>query len=318
MHLLDLAPELLVAIQERLEELTDVDAFARSSRALYETVNRQLYRRSAREDGYAMEWAAHEGCTDTAKRYLAETAGIHSNSQFYDMAIVSAANHGHADMVELLLAGTGANVNCHIKDGTTPLIAAVQNGHAAVIRVLIDRNADPNLGSDPTNPGNKRPMWHAVCRERVASVKALVEKGAEWDYVERNHMTPLEMATSMGSMQIFKYLVGMARIDKRIDDPRGIRLLHLAAAQGHKAAVKYLLGLGYSVDAPDETGLTPLRRAVINERSDVAKFLFDKGADVHTHGTDLRTHGLSMLGDSVGSANVTSSQPSARARSQGQ
>jgi ankyrin repeat protein len=304
MHLLDLAPELLIAIQERLEELTGVDAFARSSRVLYEIVNRQLYRRNARKDGYALRWAANEGRMDTARRYLAETAGIHRKRQFYYLPIVSAASRGHADMVELLVTETGANVNCHSKDCTTPLIAAVQNGDTAVIRVLIDRHADPNFGSDPTNPGLRRPMWHAVCHQRVNSVKALVEKGAEWDYVEGTQMTPLEMATSMGFTQIFKYLVALAGLDKRVNDPRGIRLLHLAAGQGHKTAVKHLLSCGYSADALDETGLTPLRRALINGRSDIAKLLLDKGADVHTRGTDLRTHGPSMLREAVGNTNV--------------
>ena len=40
-----------------------------------------------------------------------------------------AAEHGHADIVELLLAKEGINVNQRDKSGRTPLYIAVQRGN---------------------------------------------------------------------------------------------------------------------------------------------------------------------------------------------
>ena len=58
-----------------------------------------------------------------------------------------AANHGHIEIVELLLKA-GANINDPggaMCGGITPLLDAASNGLLSVINLLLNHGADPNL-----------------------------------------------------------------------------------------------------------------------------------------------------------------------------
>ena len=51
---------------------------------------------------------------------------------------VASAN-GHTEVVALLLAHTGFDVNQATNDGRTPLLAASENGHTGVVSLLLAR-----------------------------------------------------------------------------------------------------------------------------------------------------------------------------------
>jgi ankyrin repeat protein len=103
----------------------------------YPTAAEALVRRGARVDNIAA--AAGLGRRDDAARLLA-TADAESRRR----ALALAAQHGHVDIVRLLL-DAGEDPNRYNPDGnhshSTPLHQAVLAGHEAVVRLLVERGA---------------------------------------------------------------------------------------------------------------------------------------------------------------------------------
>jgi len=51
--------------------------------------------------------------------------------------LYTAAGHGHASVVELLLKADGVDVNKGYEDGATPLFIAAREGHTSVVELLL-------------------------------------------------------------------------------------------------------------------------------------------------------------------------------------
>lgn len=94
--------------------------------------------------------AAREGNADEVVRLLdaqpdlLEAKGIDNDL----LILLEAAKHGHVDLVRILL-GKGANVNNRIRDGWTPLLVAVAEGHSEVVILLLEAGAGTSRMSDP-------------------------------------------------------------------------------------------------------------------------------------------------------------------------
>ncbi|GAV53589.1 hypothetical protein ZYGR_0AK00910 [Zygosaccharomyces rouxii] len=80
--------------------------------------------------------ASKEGKLAYVGAYL-ENGGKIDVKSFFE-----AVKFGHEDITSLYLA-FGAPVNVSLKDGTTPLMAAVGRGHHGTVKLLIDADADP-------------------------------------------------------------------------------------------------------------------------------------------------------------------------------
>jgi ankyrin repeat protein len=132
-----------------------------------------------------------------------------------------AAFHGHADMVELLLAhGVKVDAEVYYRDATqfnieglTPLLLAAEEGHKEVVALLLAGGADVNAHD--------------------------MQEG--W--------TPLHFAASLGHKEVVELLLaGKANINAgNYDD---LTPLHYAMAEGHKPVVDLLLASGAVSKAP--------------------------------------------------------------------
>lgn len=80
--------------------------------------------------------ASKEGKLAYVGAYL-ENGGKVDVKSFFE-----AVKFGHEDIASLYLA-FGAPVNVTLKDGTTPLMAAVGRGHQGTVKLLLDADADP-------------------------------------------------------------------------------------------------------------------------------------------------------------------------------
>ena len=86
--------------------------------------------------------AARAGDAAGVERALAAGVPIDAGTRYQQTALMFAAQYGHLDVVELLIA-KGANVNQ--KDsfyGVTPLMAAMQDNHVAVMKLLLEKGSD--------------------------------------------------------------------------------------------------------------------------------------------------------------------------------
>ncbi|KAK2757936.1 hypothetical protein FQN54_004342 [Arachnomyces sp. PD_36] len=108
MYLLRLPTELLLLLATFLEKERDLNSLSRTSRRLYALLNTYLYRRNAQNSkGSALLWAARYGNEATARMSIQEGA----------------------------LTQAVKAMDC---TGRTPLSWAAENGHVAVVKLLLE------------------------------------------------------------------------------------------------------------------------------------------------------------------------------------
>jgi len=131
-----------------------------------------LARRGARVDSLAA--AAGLGRVDVARDRLP-----HASAEDRHRALALAAQHGHADVVRLLLdAGEDPNrYNPKTNHGhSTPLHQAIAAGHEPVVRLLVERGARLDIADTIYR---STPLGWAIYGQREAIAAYLREHGAE-------------------------------------------------------------------------------------------------------------------------------------------
>ncbi|XP_070688916.1 cyclin-dependent kinase 4 inhibitor C isoform X2 [Pempheris klunzingeri] len=135
----------------------------------------------------------------------------------------------------LLLLQKGADVNGFNKYNRTAL-QVVKLGSAAVVEVLLQAGADPNI----RDPVCSLTVTHDAAREGfIDSVRALVDRGA----------------------------------DTNLADEQGNLPLHLAAREGHLEVTRLLIGRTANPQTPNGQGYTAGQLALLHGRTDTAKYI---------------------------------------------
>jgi uncharacterized protein len=93
----------------------------------------------------AIGWAALEGHTDVIQELLkAPRIFVNAKDQQGNTAVLLAAQRGHAEAVDALIAGK-ADLNLDNNDGMTALMYAAQNGYLRIVQALVKAGADPTI-----------------------------------------------------------------------------------------------------------------------------------------------------------------------------
>src|SRR6266542_5907037 len=104
-----------------------------------------------------------------------------------------------------------------------PLVAAARDGNAAAVRELVKSGADRNAAYGALN---WTPMMHAIHKNQIGSVKALLDSGADvnqtGDYeteprTMQRAVTPLMMAAGYGYTPIVELLLRRGADPARVD-----------------------------------------------------------------------------------------------------
>jgi tetratricopeptide (TPR) repeat protein len=144
------------------------------------------------------------------------------------------------------------------QNSQTPLSWAAQNGHEAVIELLLAKDGvDPDLKESQSG---LTPLWWAAEKGHEAAVKLLLETGkVKVDSEDKDGRTPLWWAARNGHEAVVMLLLetGKAEVDSKDKDDQ--TPLWWAARNGHEAVVMLLLETGKAeVDSKDKDDQTPL------------------------------------------------------------
>jgi ankyrin repeat protein len=172
-------------------------------------------------------------------------AGVSPNATgpLGETALHTCAHTGNVDAAKALLA-RGAAVNAGDNwRGQTPLMWAAAQGHAAMVRVLVEAGADVNARSTVVT-------WE---RQRTA------EPREKW--LPAGGFTPLLLAARAGCVECVKALATSGANINEID-PENHTALVLALMNGEFDVAGALIDAGIDITIADNVGRTPLLAAV--------------------------------------------------------
>jgi len=116
--------------------------------------------------------------------------------------LAAAAGLGRLAEVRQLLAADASSEDRH-----RALALAAQHGHTEIVRLLLDAGEDPSRYNPEGNHGHSTPLHQAVWAGHQAVVRLLVERGARLDVKDTIYEgTPLGWAEYGGRQEIAEYL----------------------------------------------------------------------------------------------------------------
>ena len=182
------------------------------------------------------------------------------------------------EKIENCLAA-GANPNTASKFGMTPLFAAESRSSLAAVKLLVD------AGADISNKGWSE-LHKAVLFGTIDEVRKIATK-EDLSLRSNDGHTPFHSACFTGDLEKAKYLHDIGLNSNSESEPASnlytqndTECLSTAAHNGHLQLVKWLVSLGYDVNAKDDKGETPLEDAIASWHVDVVEYLISEGADV--------------------------------------
>ncbi|KLO99308.1 ankyrin [Fusarium fujikuroi] len=201
-----------------------------------------------------------------------------------------AAYFGLAELVEYLL-DMGTAVDIADRTGRTPLSYASEQGHEAIMVVLLERGAKadsqdgeivPKWHYDNENAG-RTPLSFATEQGHEAAVHILIANGASASVRSKSGRTPLSYAVEDKRESLVRLFLETEPEDISIEVGR-------AVDNEHEAIVRLLLESGADVDFSIIPGFTPLLRATRANNENIARLLLENGANpdpLHSMSTPL-------------------------------
>jgi quinoprotein dehydrogenase-associated probable ABC transporter substrate-binding protein len=180
----------------------------------------------------------------------------------------------------------GADPGARDGDGYTALGNAVRFGYAPIATYLIEHKADPNV----TDLSGWTPLMYAAWTDDADLSKKLIAHGAKPDLTrDADSRTALSIAAQNG-----KKAAGAVLIDAGADVNHHVGQgsytpLMLATTSGSVDLVRQMVGKKADVNAKNAGGLTALMIAAAANRPDIATLLLDAGADPEAKSEDGRT-----------------------------
>jgi ankyrin repeat protein len=231
--------------------------------------------------------------------------------------LIFGAREGALETARALIAA-GADVNRTSADGSSPLLAAVQNGFYDLAAFLLDHGADANLA----NAKGWTPLYLAVKNRNVENaavpgpptegaldcIKLLFDRGANPNqqiksdtelhqgmlatWLKEAGATPLIRAALSGDLTVVRLLLAHGA-DAKLTTYDHTSALMVASGVGWAEGflreysedqtlelVRLLLDLGLSVNAANDEGITALHGAAYKGANKAVQLLVDRGADL--------------------------------------
>lgn len=164
--------------------------------------------------------------------------------------VARAAAEGSVDTLRRELAA-GASADRMDHQGYTPMVWAARAGQADAIPVLFESGADPDRRDNAVNGWT--PLLHAVHKDQLATVRALIATGADVNRPAPNGVTPLLLAADQGNAEIVEELLA-ADADPRVEIDSCPGTVLGGAIVGHNPRVVEAL-LRKDPDLPFDRGL---------------------------------------------------------------
>ena len=195
------------------------------------------------------------------------------------------------------------HIDARTKMGTTPIIKAAcarPAGHPSVVKMLLQRGADPCLGNwygnalhcaaeagcstvvrqlidygmnpNDTKHYDRLPIYCTLDNDRSSAFETLVELGADIN------LSVFHKAIKYGCFNVVDLILQRHWTQLESKTTSGIAAMHFAAEEGDMAIISRLLEAGADINILDSKGKTPLDYVGRNFNEDVAMYMLSHGA----------------------------------------
>jgi ankyrin len=195
--------------------------------------------------------------------------------------------------VEAHDTATAAPATTTAPAGTAALVAAIEDGRADVVKVLLQAGAAVTA----TTSALGSPLSAAAATRQADIVALLLQFGAMVDAVDIDGSTALMRATASQSVSVVKMLLQAGAAvnarNRQLGYLEGCTALHMAVmlhpeysrptAAATKVVVQALLGAGADASAAMLSGVTALHLCARHWQASVSQLLLDAGAQLEAH-----------------------------------
>jgi ankyrin repeat protein len=281
--------------------------------------NRANPNAKAKDGSTPLHAAVGAGQTAIIDALLAQKADVNAARTDGLTPLHVAAVHGLESVAQQLLQ-RGAVLDAKDSLGKTPLVMAVQSLQIPMLKLLLDKKADPNLEfqTEVNNKSLTNPLWESIFLGRPEMSELLLKAGANPN-VQIQGRSPL-LATVSGRRQDLATLLlrygadpntpdfsGASPLHYSVTQPamldlllstnaaanatneRGETPLYWAAGAGFKPAAELLLTHKADPNLRDKDGLAPLHLAVLRRDKEMVNLLLNNGADPNIRNNTGRT-----------------------------
>ena len=220
-------------------------------------------------------------CSYQISRYVAGYRELYWEPEEADScnALMLTASFGLESLASRILEDTEDLVDAATKTGTTPLIKAAASGNVSLMKVLMNR------GADPLKENWYGSAFHCAAEAgQVAALQELLQHGIEVDIRDHIGRTALHCATDNGHIAAMRTLLARgANINAKFTQgEQGYTALRYAVVMEQPPdVVKALLVSGAKTEIRDQHGVTPLHDAAALSLEDIMLLLLDFGANIH-------------------------------------
>lgn len=158
------------------------------------------------------------------------------------------------------------------REGNSLLILAIKDGSLETVKVLLAARADVNS----RNALGETALMLAALRGELEMVRRLLIQGAEAN--PQGDWTPLVYAAAKGSVEISRLLLAYGAQINAIADSNGLTALMMAAREGHRDLVAFLLANEADPNLKSHAGVTALAAARERALKDIIELLVKAGA----------------------------------------
>src|SRR5215468_1341347 len=234
--------------------------------------------------------AVKAGDLATVRKLTAARADVNASSGDGSVPLLWAAYNSDVEMARVLITA-GAKVDIANNYGVTPLLQASRTGDAEMMDLLLKADANPKRA----HPQGETPLMAASRSGSLPAVRLLFSRGVDLNATDAvQGETALMRASAEGHADVVDALLKagadpnrQARITslterKNADHPTGgFTALMWAARNGDEGIVRRLVQGGADLNLKNGDGASSAMIAIYNDRFDLAKVLWDFGADVN-------------------------------------